>query len=85
MADSQRTTTHGREQKQTVKQDISWTIRETDINILLLTTGASLSQKFNKNFGRKANSKVLKITFSVHRVVWRAQDPRQRCKQTTEL
>ena len=33
MADSQRTRTHRREQKQKVKQDISWTIRKTNYTI----------------------------------------------------
>ena len=33
MADSQRTTTHGREQKQKVNQDISRTIRKTNYTI----------------------------------------------------
>ena len=31
---------------------------------------------FNKDFWRRAISKVLEITCSAHRVVWRAQDPR---------
>ena len=52
---------------------------------LLHSTGASQSQKFNKKFWRKAIPNVLKITSSARRVVWRAQDPRRRCKQTTEL
>ena len=44
--------------------------------ILFHSTGASTSQKLNKYFWRRAISKVLKITSSAHRVVWRAQDPR---------
>ena len=44
--------------------------------ILFHSTEASLSQKFNKYFWRRAISKVLKITSSAHRVVWRANDSR---------
>ena len=45
-------------------------------NKLYYSTGASPSLKLNKNFWRAAISKVLKITSSAHRVVYRAQDPR---------
>ena len=48
---SERTTTHGREQKQTVKQDISWTL--TKKIILFLSTGASPSQNLTKSFGEE--------------------------------
>ena len=50
--------------------------KENKLYYFIQLHGPSPSQTFNKKFWRRAMSKVLEITCSAHRVVWRAQDPR---------